>query len=194
MKIDMVIMEKLWYEAAPNSRAVFVGGRGHRSGGMRACWCDWCWRFDDDVVVDQFRGYRGVHSRRQVLNRGHKRASGWLRQLKNFFKGGGVPQRSSRRWPTPQVIGLKVFVNVLYFWVYCDSSTGQLLGRRMQAGQRSLLHIGWWLSLELRSVFIERENRILEGIALRLRSSLFQRWGRLYSGNRDSCELRVRGI
>ena len=31
-------MKKLWYEAAPNSRAVFVGGRGHRSDGMRAFW------------------------------------------------------------------------------------------------------------------------------------------------------------
>ena len=25
--------EELWYEAAPNSRAVFIGGRGHRSDG-----------------------------------------------------------------------------------------------------------------------------------------------------------------
>ena len=28
------MMKKLWYEAAPNSRAVFVGGRGHRSGSI----------------------------------------------------------------------------------------------------------------------------------------------------------------
>ena len=48
------------------------------------------------VVDDQVRGYQGVHSRRKVLNRGHKRASGWLRQIK-VLRRGRVPQRSSRR-------------------------------------------------------------------------------------------------
>jgi len=80
-------MKKLWYEAAPNSRAVFVGGRGHRSDGMRAFWCGCWWWYVVGVVVDeddQVRGYQGVHSHRKVLNKGYKRASGWLRQNWSF--------------------------------------------------------------------------------------------------------------
>ena len=77
--------------------------------------------------------------------------------------------------------------------VYLLTAADQGSVRRAHAGQNRCAHTGREFSLERRSDLRLRENRILEGIALRFSGELFQSLGRLKRGKRLKDWSLIRG-
>ena len=74
----------------PIAELFSLGGRGHRSDGVESV--GMMLITSVDLLMSRFSVVGGVHSLGQVLNKGHKRASGWLRQNRVFEGGVSAPE------------------------------------------------------------------------------------------------------